>query len=76
MFKSDYLRENYCGRGYTGNYIISGFERRVGCDNFKAILCRIVSGFVDYSGSSRRKIKNMEHRQLVRKDADGIVQEV
>lgn len=47
MFKSDYLRKNYCGRGYTGNYIISGFERRVGCDNFKAILCRIVSGFVD-----------------------------
>lgn len=47
MFNSDNLRENYCGRDFTGNYIISGFERGVGCDNFKAISCRIVNGFVD-----------------------------
>lgn len=48
----------------------------VRCNNFQAISCRIVNGFVDWYGPSRRKIKNMGHRQLVKKGADGILQEV
>ena len=45
-------------------------------NNFKAVSCRIVNSFTDWSGEGKRKIKNMRHRQPVQRHADEVGQEV